>query len=103
MKANYMKALARMVGTGTAREHRLREHRREKLMDRSLHDADPSVGLCSVCAHSRVTGNRRGSIFWLCRRSTDDARYRRYPRLPVARCAGFEPSPTTRSNLKEQG
>ena len=61
-------------------------------MDRSLQDlrADPSVGLCSVCAHSRVTGNRRGSIFWLCRLSADDARFRRYPRLPVARCAGFE-------------
>jgi len=63
-------------------------------VDRSLQDlrADPSVGLCSVCAHSRVTGNRRGSIFWLCRRSTDDARFRRYPRLPVARCPGFEPT-----------
>jgi len=61
-------------------------------VDRSLQDlrADPSVGLCSVCAHSRVTGNRRGSIFWLCRLSADDARFRRYPRLPVARCAGFE-------------
>lgn len=63
-------------------------------MDRSLHDlrADPSVGLCSVCANSRVTGNRRGSIFWLCRLSAEDARFRRYPRLPVARCPGFEPA-----------
>ena len=63
-------------------------------MDRSLQKlrADPSVGLCPVCAHSRVTGNRRGSIFWLCRLSTDDARFRRYPRLPVARCPGFEPA-----------
>lgn len=63
-------------------------------MDRSLQDlrADPSVGLCSVCAHSRVTGNRRGSIFWLCRLSADDARFRRYPRLPVTRCRGFEPA-----------
>ena len=67
-------------------------------MDRSLQDlrADPSVGLCSVCAHSRVTGNRRGSIFWLCRLSADDARFRRYPRLPVARCPGFEPAADAR-------
>lgn len=55
--------------------------------------AVPSVGLCFGCAHSRVTGNRRGSVFWLCRRSANDARFRRYPRLPVLRCPGFEPSP----------
>ena len=69
-------------------------------MDRSLQDlrADPSVGLCSVCAHSRVTGNRRGSIFWLCRLSADDARFRRYPRLPVARCPGFEPAAAARAD-----
>ena len=71
-----------------------------ELVDHSLQDlrADPSVGLCSVCAHSRVTGNRRGSIFWLCRRSTDDARFRRYPRLPVARCPGFEPAAPGRAD-----
>ena len=69
-------------------------------MDRSLQGlrADPSVGLCSVCAHSRVTGNRRGSIFWLCRLSTHDARFRRYPRLPVARCPGFEPATAGRAD-----
>ena len=68
-------------------------------MDRSLQDlrADPTVGLCSVCVHSRVTGNRRGSIFWLCRLSADDARFRRYPRLPVARCPGFEPAAAGRA------
>lgn len=61
-------------------------------MNRSPPDfrADPSAGLCSGCAHSRVTGNRRGSIFRLCRLSVHDARYPRYPRLPVTRCPGFE-------------
>ncbi len=63
--------------------------------------ADPSVGLCSVCAHARVTGNRRGSIFWLCRLSGEDARYPRYPRLPVTRCPGFEPTQATRANHQE--
>ena len=71
-----------------------------ELVGRSLQGlrVDPSVGLCSVCAHSRVTGNRRGSIFWLCRLSTDDARFRRYPRLPVARCPGFEPAAAGRAD-----
>lgn len=52
---------------------------------------DPAVGLCSVCRHVRVTGNRRGSRFHLCTRSVDDPRFRRYPPLPVLRCFGFEP------------
>ena len=51
---------------------------------------DPGVGLCSVCRHHRVTGNRRGSRFWLCERAKTDARFSRYPPLPVLRCAGFE-------------
>lgn len=29
-------------------------------------------------------------MFLLCRRSESDARYPRYPSLPVIRCAGFE-------------
>ncbi len=78
---------------------------RQDLVDRSLQDlrADPSVGLCSVCAHSRVTGNRRGSIFWLCRLSRDDARFRRYPRLPVVRCPGFEPSSAEQAENGRRG
>jgi hypothetical protein len=37
-----------------------------------------------------VTGNRRGSRFYLCERSATDARFRRYPSLPVLACPGFE-------------
>ena len=51
---------------------------------------DPRVGLCSVCRHHRVTGNRRGSRFHLCERSATDARFPRYPPLPVLHCVGFE-------------
>lgn len=51
------------------------------------------AGLCSVCRHHRVTGNRRGSRFWLCGRAKDDPRFRRYPALPVLRCPGFELAP----------
>lgn len=52
---------------------------------------DRSVGLCSICRHARVTGNRRGSRFYLCSRSAEDPRFRRYPPLPVVRCFGYDP------------
>lgn len=50
----------------------------------------PGVGLCSVCRHARIIGNRRGSSFHLCTRARTDPRFRKYPPLPVYRCAGFE-------------
>ncbi len=46
-------------------------------------------GLCATCRHARVIGGAR-SLFWLCRRSESDPSYPRYPRLPVAACAGHE-------------
>ena len=49
-----------------------------------------SAGLCVRCRHVRVTGNRRGSRFYLCERSKDDARFPRYPPLPVLSCPGYE-------------
>lgn len=51
----------------------------------------PRVGLCSVCANARIVASRRGSAFFLCGLSRTDDRFPRYPRLPVVRCAGFEP------------
>lgn len=57
----------------------------------------PDVGLCSQCAHSRRIDSAKGSRFWLCTLSEHDARFPRYPRLPVLRCDGFaariEPPP----------
>jgi hypothetical protein len=35
----------------------------------------------------------RGSTFWLCGLSASDARFPKYPRLPVVACAGFAPDP----------
>ena len=52
---------------------------------------DPN--LCPTCVHVRRITSARGSVFLLCDRSRTDARFRRYPRLPVLRCAGYEPSP----------
>ncbi|MCC7365537.1 MAG: hypothetical protein IT303_14320 [Dehalococcoidia bacterium] len=54
---------------------------------------DPRVGLCSVCSAARRVESGKGSLFWLCERSKDDPRFRRYPPLPVTRCAGFEARP----------
>jgi len=48
------------------------------------------VGLCSVCVHARRIVSGKGSVFWLCGRAADDPRFRKYPPLPVARCAGYE-------------
>ena len=50
---------------------------------------DP-VGLCAHCRHARVIQTPRGSTFHLCRQSEVDARFPKYPRLPVTRCPGFE-------------
>lgn len=49
-------------------------------------------GLCGQCRHVRITGNRRGSVFYLCRRAETDPRFPRYPPIPVFRCMGFEPA-----------
>jgi hypothetical protein len=48
-------------------------------------------GLCDSCAHQQLVPNTRGSVFSLCRRSREDPAYPRYPRVPVLRCAGYEP------------
>ena len=50
---------------------------------------DPRIGLCSRCAHAHVVTTPR-SRFWLCGLSRTDARFARYPRLPIASCEGFE-------------
>jgi hypothetical protein len=53
-------------------------------------DGPPAVGLCERCRHQQVVRTTRGSSFSLCRRSREDERYPRYPRLPVLRCPGYE-------------
>jgi hypothetical protein len=51
------------------------------------------AGLCDSCVHHRVIENRRGSRFHLCERARTDARFARYPPIPVLRCLGYEPVP----------
>jgi len=48
------------------------------------------AGLCERCALAVVQSNRRGSVFWRCRRAETEPRFLRYPPLPVVRCDGFE-------------
>ena len=59
-------------------------------MSRLPVDADPAVGLCSLCAFARVQPSARGSVFWRCLRAQSDPTFPSYPPLPVERCPGFE-------------
>jgi hypothetical protein len=51
----------------------------------------PDAGLCRGCAHARLQRTARGSAFWRCLRADTDARFPRYPRLPVLACPGYAP------------
>jgi hypothetical protein len=48
------------------------------------------VGLCADCRHARRIVSAKGSSFWLCERAAFDPRFKKYPPLPVLRCAGHE-------------
>lgn len=49
------------------------------------------VGLCADCSHVRLIRSDRGTIFYLCQRSSSDKSFPKYPRLPVIQCRGYEP------------
>jgi hypothetical protein len=46
-------------------------------------------GLCWHCAHCQLIEGAR-TRFYLCRLAAVDARFPRYPRLPVLSCAGHQ-------------
>ncbi len=48
------------------------------------------AGLCATCRWQKLVVTRRDSVFSLCRRSETDARFPKYPALPVLQCVGFE-------------
>ena len=57
---------------------------------------NPEVGLCSICDHALRRVSAKGGTYWCCDRASSEAAFRRYPALPVEKCAGFEPeSPKT--------
>jgi len=49
-----------------------------------------SIGLCVSCRFAARIESGRGSVFLRCGRHDEDARFPKYPRLPVIECAGFE-------------
>ena len=49
------------------------------------------AGLCGHCRWAQRIESAKGSEFIRCRRSDEDSRFRKYPPLPVVRCAGYEP------------
>lgn len=51
----------------------------------------PDVGLCEQCRWMRKLQSDRGSTFYMCQRSATDPNFPKYPRLPVLRCAGYDP------------
>jgi hypothetical protein len=49
------------------------------------------AGLCDACRHQSLIHNTRGSTFSMCLRHRTDARFPKYPRVPVSACPGYEP------------
>src|SRR5688500_16844351 len=49
-----------------------------------------AAGLCARCAHVQVVVSARGSRFYLCRLSSTDPAFPRYPVIPVVACRGFD-------------
>jgi len=53
--------------------------------------------------HAREIRAAKGMVYWLCRLSEVDVRYRKYPTLPVVRCAGFEKREGTLGSCASEG
>jgi len=52
--------------------------------------AHSNPGLCGDCRHARTIESDRGSVFVLCELSRTDKHFKKYPRLPVLLCNGYE-------------
>ena len=57
-----------------------------------MNSPEDRVGLCLRCVHAHRVVSRT-SVYWRCGLAETDARYVRYPRLPMIHCAGFEAAP----------
>ncbi len=84
--------MARAVGGGLRAQPSDSFPRRMKQDVASEHDRTetPDPGLCGCCRHARLLSSRR-STFVRCGLADSDARFARYPRLPVLACQGYSP------------
>ena len=48
------------------------------------------IGLCATCVWVQIVENKRGSVFYRCKRADGDPNFVRYPPLPVLSCPGYE-------------
>jgi len=51
-----------------------------------------AAGLCATCKHAKRVQSDRGSTFLFCQLALSDARFPKYPRLPVKNCSGYSSS-----------
>ena len=49
-------------------------------------------GLCVRCIHQQLIPSPKEIVYTLCRLALSDKAFRKYPVLPVLRCAGFQPA-----------
>jgi hypothetical protein len=57
--------------------------------------------LCETCAWRREVVTPKGSRFLLCRLSTTDPAFPKYPPQPVVRCDGRRPGDKNEEELKQ--
>ena len=62
-----------------------------------------AAGLCASCVNARFIESSKGSRFMRCELSFTDARFVRYPRLPVMACAGFGTTEAAAQGLPPPG
>lgn len=60
-------------------------------------DSTEMAGLCGTCVHAKGIESAKGSVFLLCRLSSVDPRFPRYPSLPVLQCSGYSATPSVTS------
>ena len=54
-----------------------------------MSDLTEKAGLCESCVHARRIESAKDQVFLLCRLSSVDPRFARYPALPVLQCGGY--------------
>jgi hypothetical protein len=60
-------------------------------------------GLCASCVNARIIESSKGARFIRCELSFTDARFARYPQLPVVTCEGFSTTERAARSLPPRG